>query len=172
MIANAIITRLCHDLINSVGTAQLALEENELEIVNNSLDQAISKLEIFRTIFKGNSQTDKQHQHILNFISRNNLNCVIKESNIPNMLTFFLIQKMISKSEAIFENNTVTLNNFFFMENEIKALEGNAKSHDSQIEITSGNILAYLAYLQFAPTHTLQIEKIEEKSWKITLQNK
>lgn len=166
LFADAIITRICHDLINSVGTAQLAFDENELAIASSSLKQAVAKLEIFRTVFKSTVNSKKAMIQLEEFIELNNLNCTINKSIASSGLQFFLLQKMLGKSSAKFENDEIILTEFFLTDDEIDALQGKFNEN-------SRNILAYLVYLQMQNSETCQtltVEKLEEKSWKIKIQ--
>jgi hypothetical protein len=164
-IIDNVISRICHDLIGPFGTAQLALENKDLEIAQNCIQQAIAKLEIFRSIFKTNVNYEKAIKLIEDFIQTKDLQCEIKETKASPALIFFLIQKMISKSEAIFEFSKISLKNFFFTPEEIDILQG--KIHN----ITPGTTMAYLAYIQFYSKNKLEIKKLEENNWTITIKN-
>jgi|GEM_PF-5503502 len=173
VLVDAVLSRICHDLIGSFGTAQMAMESEELSKINSEeitiakdcINQAIAKLEIFKVIFKNQIISEKSTQIIQNFILSRNLDCTINKSIATPALIFFFVQKMISSSSVKFEMNQIMLKKFFLTQEEIDILSGKALS------ITAGTILAYLAFLQFRDLHKLSIEKQEENNWIIQIHN-
>lgn len=164
-IIEALITRIMHDLINPIGSAQMACEQIKMgieseQILDNCLNNAIEKLEIFRSLFKKSAEKKSVQANmelIKKYIANNNLDFTIETNlNMP-ILTFFLTQKMTSKSVIKFIDNEITLESIFLKEEEIDALSSKANS------INSGNILPYLAWLY---EKNISVEK-ENMNWKV-----
>ncbi len=163
---DATVGKICHDLINPVGTAQMALEQINSGIDSNQalktcLQQTIDRLEIFRSIFRISANADHAMDLIRKYIENNKLNCTLESPSTAPCLLFFAIQKMSSKSSIAFIKNEIILNQITLREEEIKALEGTYQ------EISAGTIMPYIAQLSIKKP--LQIEQIEEKKWKITI---
>lgn len=163
ILIDSAIARISHDLIGPLGTAQFAIENEDITIAENSIKQAIAKLEIFRSIFKVQINYEKSIKLIQEFIQIRQLKCEIKETKASPALIFFLIQKMLNKSEATFELSKITLNNFFLTKEEIDALQGSIDM------ISPGTILPYLAYMQFCSKNKLEITDLKENNWKILI---
>ena len=167
-IIDAVVTRICHDLINPIGTAQMALEqlnnEQNLEtktLIANCLEQACEKLDLFRTIFNINGQHDHAIELLYKYIKTHNLNIKIDDGTLlKTALMFFLIQKMTTKSSIRINNNEIILENIRLNEQEIQALEGNMQ------EINTGNVLPFLAQLIDGKT---KIMAQPPSSWKIII---
>ena len=158
----AILTRFCHDLINPLGTAQLALEMNDKEILEKSINQSICKLEILRSVFRDMDEK-KTLNNLKEYIKQNNLDVVINHyENTLSGLIFCFLEKMISKSKITINETEILLEKFYFSEEEIAMLK-------TQTKLNAQNIFFYLAYLKYKNNYMIEIESKENHSWKVTL---
>lgn len=170
-LVDSIITRICHDLINPVGTAQIALEQlkeypdakTEMEnTIASCLEQGTEKLDLFRTIFKINKQGDDVALELLyKYIKKHNLQIEIFDTNLRPALLFFLTQKMMKKSRIEFHSDKIVLENIRLNEEEIQALEGTI------CEINAGNILPFIAQLMHGKAKI--IAQTDPLNWQIII---
>ncbi len=182
-ITQNLVTKICHDLINPIGTAAMILESEELNA--NDIDSlklcvksGIEKIEIMRTLFNFTNfkNEDLMAKKIKNYINENNLNFKIENNNFSEfaILFFFICQKMTKFSQSTFQiyDNPSNLEYILSLENvnliheELQALLSDTE------EITHSNIFAHLAALQYQNIFKINIEQIKEKFWKITFTKK
>lgn len=166
-IVSAVTSRICHDLINPIGSAQLAADHVKMgigsnDLLDNCIKQAIARLDMFRKILH-HSENDTKMAALKEHIEKEKLNIKLDEKFDNAILLFFLIQKMLGKSSIKIENNKIILEKMFLTEGEIEMLT--AKKLDEQT-ITTGNILPYIARINTKGTIT--IEKRGE-NWEITI---
>lgn len=166
VVIDTLLTKLCHDLINPLGSAQMALEEQELEYLDTSLKEAIIKVDMYRFLFRQSIDDDLQFNKIENFIATTNKNIKINHIH-PRIsaLLFYLSEKTLEKSEIIVNQDQIEIDYLFFNEKEIKAINGQFESLDT------GNIFIYLAYLQYKRYYTTHIEALENNKWIIQIKN-
>lgn len=162
-IIDATIARICHDLIGPLGTAQMAIESGETQILHSCIEQAIEKLDLIRNTLRMNMKTENSMALLEKYIDNHQLNFKIREPwPIPSLI-FFLAQKFSSKTTGVFVENEILLESFFLSEDEQNALMGKATN------ISAGNILPYLAYLRYHEEYALKIQNPQEKTWKISI---
>ena len=166
-LTDALITRICHDLINPIGTAQMVIEdlsckEEEKNLLKNCIDQTAEKLDLFRTIFRQNTENEHSITLLYKYIKKNNLQVDVQNADsLKPALIFFLINKMISKSSIIIFEKEIVLQNIRLSEEEIEALEGRST------ELNAGNILPFISQLIDGK---MQIENQgSHLSWKIKI---
>lgn len=168
-IVDAVLAKVCHDLINPVGTAQMALEQISMgidsnEILASCLQQTIDRLEIFRSLFRANVNLAHANDLLKKYIANNDLHCVIEDEIAHPALMFFLLAKMASKSSiksSVNENgNEIICQAITIRQEELNALNG-------KCELTAATILPYLA--RISSDREIIIEQLEEKTWKIII---
>lgn len=165
-IIDAILTKLCHDLINPLGSIQMAFEENEPKYLADSIKEALLKVDMYRFLYRDTVEHEMQYKKLQEYIKQTNLNIIINHEHVKlSTLIFFLSQKMLSKSSIVINQDSIELNYFFFSEKEINALNGKF------ILIDTANIIPYLAYLQYKRYHNISIKPLENHEWTITIKN-
>lgn len=166
-VIDALLTKICHDLINPLGSAQMALEENEEEYLQNSVKEAILKVDMYRFLYRGTVDAELQDKKFNNFISETNFTITINHTHKKiSPLLFFFSQKMLDKSSIVINKEDIILNYFFLNEKEIKGING-VFDH-----IDTSNILLYLAHLQYNLYYNTNIENLENNKWRIQIKNK
>lgn len=166
IIIENLIAKICHDLMNPLNTAQMAIENNELEYIKQSIDDLILKVEIFRTLFKKNIDKESKYKILKKYIEKNSLNVKIdKRHEGLEQLIYCITNKMIKKSYLHISDNTIHMQTCFISEDEVNLIEKKTQ------EITSRNILFYLAIKNCENMYNLRIEELGPNEWKIIISN-
>jgi len=163
-ITQALITRFCHDLIGPMGTAQMALEADEKQILENTVNGMVLKLDAFRTFFKDSINQTTALTLLKNIAKESKIDLIIDD--IPKeffALAFFITQKMLKKSQVTIKNDEIELNYIFLHDDEIEILE------NKNIKITSGTIFPFLALLQYKNYYKIEVKQLEEQNWKMKI---
>lgn len=165
-IIDTLLTKICHDLINPLGSAQMAFEENEQEFLEQSIKESILKIDMYRFLYRSNVEDELQVKKFNDFLQQTKFNIKINYHHHKiSPLLFFLSQKMLDKSSIIINEHEILLNYVFFNEKEIKAIEGIFDS------IETSNIIIYLAYLQYKLYYKTTIKRLENNTWSIQIKN-
>ncbi|WP_342261772.1 hypothetical protein [Alphaproteobacteria bacterium endosymbiont of Tiliacea citrago] len=163
---DSLLTKICHDLINPLGSAQMAIEENEPEYLNQSIKEAILKVDMYRFLYRTSIDNELQTKKFKEFLEQTKFNILINFQHTKlTPLLFFLSQKMLTKSAIIVNENEIKLEYMFFNEREIKAINGIFDTIDTF------NIMLYLAYLQYSIYYKIKLTNLENNKWTMQIKN-
>lgn len=166
---DSVVGKICHDLINPTGTAQMALEQMEMgidskPILESCLQQMLDRLDIFRNVLRTNINHAHAMELIRRYIKNNDLNCTFDPSSNNKItfpaLVFFLLQKMSSKSQITVFESEIILEKMTLSQEEIDTLENKCE------QVHTGNVMPYIA--QLTSERKFNVQK-QEGLWKITI---
>lgn len=166
-IIDNLIAKICHDLLNPLSTAQMALETQSIKYIKPALDELTSKVDMIRFLYRDSIHNETKYEKLNNYIEIKKLNLKIahQHNNIAPLL-FWIAEKMISKSYIYVEESAIHLQNFFIDEEEISILENNVMS------INSRNIFLYITMKKLANQYDFSIKELGPNEWKIAIKNK
>lgn len=157
----SLISKIAHDVINSYATIQMAIESDEKEIALEIIDEGLLKIQLYRSVLRN----EEAFLNLKKYIKAKELKITIDAEILP-VFTLFLINKCSSKSIIDITNNFITCKNINFSLEEIDAINS-AKFE----ELSSFNILSYLAYLEYKDKYIINLENIGNQSWQIKIKN-